>query len=316
MAPLPHHDLRHPWLRYQVEGYDEGIIHSYEHILEMIFRREVNWVHVLDFVRLTNGMRQTLADRLSMVYTGDDRQAVFTSHAWRGLFEIRGPLVREFMLEFFSTYRMSDTEMGLNVVDTLCFKLGGARCMMTLKQFISALGLHTEGEMAEAGDFLGAAPSYVHIRDPVRRLCYKMIACSISGRGQGVEKVTGFDLLYLRTMDHGTANVPYLLAQYLFRHADRRKSGSRLSRGNFIGHLTAHFGLVASGPERQQTAVAGAPRVAKDAPTTNEGAQADPAPVIARSYRELYYREDQSLHLDDQLYDIAHGCQWPYLSCI
>nr|GEX57554.1 hypothetical protein [Tanacetum cinerariifolium] len=24
MAPLPHHDLRHPWLRYQVEGYDEA----------------------------------------------------------------------------------------------------------------------------------------------------------------------------------------------------------------------------------------------------------------------------------------------------
>ncbi|GJY38914.1 hypothetical protein Tco_0425278 [Tanacetum coccineum] len=28
---------------------------------------------------------------------------VFTSHAWRRLFEIQGPLVREFMLEFFST---------------------------------------------------------------------------------------------------------------------------------------------------------------------------------------------------------------------
>ncbi|GJZ05870.1 hypothetical protein Tco_0539663 [Tanacetum coccineum] len=30
MAPLPHRDLRHPWLRYQVDGYDEGIVHSYE----------------------------------------------------------------------------------------------------------------------------------------------------------------------------------------------------------------------------------------------------------------------------------------------
>ncbi|GJY95904.1 hypothetical protein Tco_0512265 [Tanacetum coccineum] len=28
MAPLPHRDLRHMWLRYQVEGYDEGIVHS------------------------------------------------------------------------------------------------------------------------------------------------------------------------------------------------------------------------------------------------------------------------------------------------
>ncbi|GJS24829.1 hypothetical protein Tco_0453461 [Tanacetum coccineum] len=36
MAPLPHRDLRHPWLRYQVEGYDEGIAHSYEYRLETI----------------------------------------------------------------------------------------------------------------------------------------------------------------------------------------------------------------------------------------------------------------------------------------
>ncbi|GKG59615.1 hypothetical protein Tco_0607243, partial [Tanacetum coccineum] len=74
---------------------------------------------------------------------------------------------------------------------------------MTWRQFISALGLHIEEEMVEAGfraywssservipdkgdlrdywieissdkEFLRAAPSYVHIRDPVRRLCYRM----------------------------------------------------------------------------------------------------------------------------------------------
>ncbi|GJY16143.1 hypothetical protein Tco_0386565 [Tanacetum coccineum] len=29
MAPLPHRDLRHPWIRYKVYGYDEGIIHRF-----------------------------------------------------------------------------------------------------------------------------------------------------------------------------------------------------------------------------------------------------------------------------------------------
>ncbi|GJS80695.1 hypothetical protein Tco_0730576 [Tanacetum coccineum] len=186
MAPLPHRDLRHPWLRYQVDGYDEGIIH--------------------------NGMRQTLGDKLSMVYAGDDGEALFTSHAWRRLFEVSGLLVREFILEFLSTCRMSDTEMGLDVVDTLCFQLGGVRRRMTWRQFILALGLHSKEEIAEPGfgaywtgservipdkgdlrdywmemssdrDFLGPALSFVHIRDPVRRLCHRMIACSISGRG-------------------------------------------------------------------------------------------------------------------------------------
>ncbi|GKC25148.1 hypothetical protein Tco_1027298, partial [Tanacetum coccineum] len=97
MAPLTHRDIRHPWLRYQVDGYDK------------------------------DGMRQTLRDRLSMVYTRDDGKALFTSHAWRRLFEVRGPLVREFILEFLSTCRMSDTKIGLDVADTLWFQLYGAR---------------------------------------------------------------------------------------------------------------------------------------------------------------------------------------------
>ncbi|GJT98641.1 hypothetical protein Tco_1094159 [Tanacetum coccineum] len=72
----------------------------------------------------------TLGDRLSMVYTGNDREALFTSHAWRRLFEVRGPLIREFILEFLTTCRMSDIEMGLDAADTLCFQLGGARRRM------------------------------------------------------------------------------------------------------------------------------------------------------------------------------------------
>nr|GEY22503.1 hypothetical protein [Tanacetum cinerariifolium] len=63
-------------------------------------------------------------------------------------------------------------------------------------------------------------------------------------RGQAPEKVTATDLFYLRSMHRGIANVPYLLAQYLFRHAEGRKSGARLSGGHFIGHLAHHFGLV------------------------------------------------------------------------
>ncbi|GJW25908.1 hypothetical protein Tco_0039719 [Tanacetum coccineum] len=130
MAPLPPRDQRHPWLRYQVEGYTEDIMHTFEQRLEMIFGRSVNRVYVLDFPGFTEEMRKTLAGRLRMVYTKDDGQELFTNHAWRRLFEIQGPLVREFILELLSTYRMSDSEMGLDVADTLCFQLGGARRML------------------------------------------------------------------------------------------------------------------------------------------------------------------------------------------
>nr|GEV07439.1 hypothetical protein [Tanacetum cinerariifolium] len=125
---------------------------------------------------------------------------------------------------------------------------------------------------------------------------------------------------WLRSMDQETANVLYLLEQYLFRHAEGRNSGARLSEGYFIGRLAAYFGLVgdqgfrgllvvtrelplidlhelgwlnicerigdtwawvASGPERQADATTGAHGAAEDAPAVDEGAQADPVHVQA-----------------------------------
>ncbi|GJR58787.1 hypothetical protein Tco_1500949 [Tanacetum coccineum] len=166
----------------------------------------------------------------------------------------------------------------------LRYQLGGVRRRMTWRQFILALGLHSEEEMAEPGfgaywagservipnkgdirdywieissdrDFLGPAPSYVHIRDPVRRLCHRMIACSISGRGQG----------------------------------RRRKSRARLFRGHFIGRLAAHFGLISDEGLRGLSVVVselpaaatGAPAATKGAPAADEGTQAVPAPLQA-----------------------------------
>ncbi|GJR84766.1 hypothetical protein Tco_0155551 [Tanacetum coccineum] len=124
-------------------------------------------------------------------------------------------------------------------------------------------------EISSDREFLGPAPSYVYIRDPVRRLCHKMIACSISSRGQGAEKVTGVDLFYLRTMDRRTANVLYLLA-----HTFRLVSDQGL-RGLSV------VAWVPPGPERQQAAVASAPGAVEDTPIADEGAQAVPKPVQA-----------------------------------
>ncbi|GJZ91318.1 hypothetical protein Tco_0663245 [Tanacetum coccineum] len=192
--------------------------------------RDIPWVLYID-----------LAVRLRMVYSGEGQQ-VFVSHAWRRLFGIRGPLVREFILEFLSTCRMSDTEIGLDVADTLCFQLG-------------------EQEMAEAGlRLLGPAPSYVLIRDPVRRLCHRMIAYNIFGRGR-----------------------------HLRRHAEGRKSRAKLSGGHFIRRLAMHFGLVSDeglrglqvGPERQQATVTGTHEADEAGSSAEEVALKIPVPVPA-----------------------------------
>ncbi|GJT67358.1 uncharacterized mitochondrial protein-like protein, partial [Tanacetum coccineum] len=171
----------------------------------------------------------------------DEGQELFTSHAWRRLFEIKGPLVREFMLEFFSTCRMSDAELGLDEADTLCFQLGGAR--RSTRAIPNNRDLRDYWiEVSSDRDFLGTAPYYVYIRDPVRRLCHRMVSYNIFGRGQALEKVTATDLIYLRSMDQVTINVRYLLAQYLFRHAEGRKIGARMLE-TLYGRLAAHFGL-------------------------------------------------------------------------
>ncbi|GKD94890.1 hypothetical protein Tco_1374727, partial [Tanacetum coccineum] len=65
------------------QGYADEIIQDFEERLGTIFSRQVNRVHVLDFEGLTKGMRQTLIDRLRMVYTRAKGQDLFTSHAWR-----------------------------------------------------------------------------------------------------------------------------------------------------------------------------------------------------------------------------------------
>ncbi|GJZ01188.1 hypothetical protein Tco_0519149 [Tanacetum coccineum] len=174
--------------------------------------------------------------------------------------------------------------------------------------------------ISSAGDFLGTTPSYTAIQDPILRRCHRLIACSIAGRSQAPKKVTVADLFYLRGMDIGSVNFPYLLARYLRLFAAGRKSGAHISRGQFVARLAEHFGLltakilvgltvitpelpiidmgelvrlqicmevhdtwasVAMGPQRQPDAMAGTPGVAQDAPIIDEGGQADPTPVQA-----------------------------------
>ncbi|GJZ51727.1 hypothetical protein Tco_0606242 [Tanacetum coccineum] len=174
--------------------------------------------------------------------------------------------------------------------------------------------------ISSAGDFLGTTPLYTLIRDPILRLCHRLIAYSIAGRSQAPEKVTVTNLFYLRGMDVGSVNIPYLLARYLRLFSAGRKSGAHISGGQFVARLTEHFGLltaeilggltviapelpiidmtelvrlqicaqfddtwawVAIGTERQPVAAVGAPVVAKDAPIIDEGGQADLAPEQA-----------------------------------
>ncbi|GJX26599.1 hypothetical protein Tco_0232895 [Tanacetum coccineum] len=130
---------------------------------------------------------------------------------------------------------------GVQVVDFLGMpKLmrDGLFARMVMKHrndFILASGLHIGEEMESPG----------FARDLILRLFHRMMAHNIAGRSQALEKVTVIDLFYLRGMDVGLVNVPYLLARDTWRI-----------------------------DERQPDAAAGAPTVTEDASTTDEGDQA------------------------------------------
>ncbi|GJW60298.1 hypothetical protein Tco_0109633 [Tanacetum coccineum] len=167
---------------------------------------------------------------------------------------------------------------------------------MSWREFILALGLHTAEEMQTAGfglywtesarwipnkgdlrdywirissaeDFLGTTPSYTFIKDPMLRLCHRLIACSIAGRSQAPEKVTVTDLFYLRGMDVGSVNVPYLLAWYLRLFSSRRKQGAMI-----FGELDDTWAWVPTGPARQE---GDAGEVAEEAPMAPGGGDED-----------------------------------------
>ncbi|GJX20156.1 hypothetical protein Tco_0222833 [Tanacetum coccineum] len=224
-------------------------------------------------------MDKGFSGRMLMEYRDAQGQSVFTSQAWRRLFEIQGPLFRGVRRRM--SWREFILGMGLHTaeeIESIGFSVYWAESarQITDKMDLSAYWLG----ISSAGDFLSTTSSYTSIRDPMLRLCHRLIACNIAGRSQAPKKVIVTDLFYLRGMDVGSVNIPYLLARYLRMFASRRKRGAMISRGEFIcEELDDTWAWVALGLERQQVAADGAPEVAEDAPIVDEVAQAVPAPV-------------------------------------
>ncbi|GJW35548.1 hypothetical protein Tco_0058468 [Tanacetum coccineum] len=197
----------HAWLRFDTQDYTEEEIRDFE----------------------------TQLGKLRMEHTDAEGQVLFTNYAWRALFGIRGPLVREFMVV-----------LGLHIVEEMETDGFRAYWHASLRVIASKAELRDYWTgISSNGDFLTIIPSYTLIREPLRRLCHRLIAFTIAGRGQAPKKVTTTDLFYLRSMDEGTVvNVPYLLAHYLFSHASGRKYGARMSGGHFIARLGMHSRVI------------------------------------------------------------------------
>ncbi|GKE27795.1 hypothetical protein Tco_1443179 [Tanacetum coccineum] len=153
------------------------------------------------------------------------------------------------------------------------------------------------------------------------RLCHRLIAYGIDGRSQTPEKVTVTDLFYLRGMDVGSVNIPYLLARYLRLFTSGKKQGAMISEGQLVTLLAEHFGLLTE--ERlhgltvivrdlpvidmvELVVVAGVPDATEDDPVADEGAPAVPTPMyeIQRALGE------QREILDSMARDFSRFSTW------
>ncbi|GJV04604.1 hypothetical protein Tco_1338173 [Tanacetum coccineum] len=180
--------------------------------------------------------------------SGFDGQEIFVSHAWRRLFEIRAPLVQEFILEFFNTCRI-----GLHTAEEMAedrfraYWLGSKRVIPD-KGDLSDYWV----KISSSKDFLRGAPSYTYIKDLVRRLCYKLISYNISGRGRHLKSTC------LGTLREGIAVSGYL-------------------EDILLGVLLITLVWTKEAPD----AASGALGAAEDSLVVDEGAQANLAPEQA-----------------------------------
>nr|GEY45937.1 hypothetical protein [Tanacetum cinerariifolium] len=99
--------------------------------LSRIHKKELHKVHVFDFGGLSDLMVGGLGARMLIDHRDDQGVRMFTSRAWRWLFDIRGPLVHELNLEFFGRVRFGEAILDLDTTRALQFQLGGARRRMS-----------------------------------------------------------------------------------------------------------------------------------------------------------------------------------------
>nr|GEV10646.1 hypothetical protein [Tanacetum cinerariifolium] len=204
---LPHRDQRPQYLRFEGLRYTDADIIDFEKRLGKIYRRE--------------------------------GQGVFIRRTWRRLFEIRGPLVYELILEFFSIFR----------------------------EFILGMGMHTAEEIKSVGFGAYWAKSARQIPDKRDMSAYWVGISYVLGDARRSMTWRQFILaLGLRGLSVVTHEIPLI-------------DMGELVKLNICREIRDDWAWVASGLERQHVAAAGTPEASKDAPVVDEGAQAYPAPI-------------------------------------
>ncbi|GKB06447.1 hypothetical protein Tco_0834680 [Tanacetum coccineum] len=139
--------------------------------------------------------------------------------------------------------------------------------------------------ISSARDFLSTAPSYTTVRDPILRLRHRLIACSIAGKSQAPEEsgalISGGEFVTRLAKHFGLLTEERLRGLTVIGPELLIIDMVELVRLQICMEINDTWAWVAIKPERKPDIMAGAPGVAQDAPTVDEGDQPVPAPVQA-----------------------------------
>ncbi|GJZ53603.1 hypothetical protein Tco_0608488 [Tanacetum coccineum] len=241
MTLLPVADQRHTWLRYQLEGYTEDIIHRFGSEVE----DGVYWRGATDIYEsrleeivwdLSTFNLQVHSENLKI----GRYDVLELNTAYRG-FLAWAPRIKYSRI-FLSWYGYGVSDLLDTAYQTSLIR----RIGLIRYDVLSSSGMVYWGLWVRCIGLLQYGVLYI------LGTAYRA--------SWAPEKVTGIDLFYLCIIDWGTTNVLHLLAQYPFRHAEGRKSGARLSGGHFIGHLAMHFGLEIPAPAQAPSPLLPAPQ--------------------------------------------------------
>ncbi|GKC22429.1 hypothetical protein Tco_1024579 [Tanacetum coccineum] len=158
-----------------------------------------------EFGALHDGIALQNLDQFCYVsFEQDDRR--FISQAWNRLFRIKEQVVREYVMEFMSSFTFRDHIEKLDVADTIVFQLGRGK-----EEY--------DHEIVHSGSW--------------------------SCRHSGKEKVTLDDLFLLHSMDGGVSvDVPWHVAKFLSDKAKGSKRKSPIVGAHLIGKIASYYALM------------------------------------------------------------------------
>ncbi|GJR20867.1 hypothetical protein Tco_0969394 [Tanacetum coccineum] len=137
------------WLRFNNHDFGLDRRKEFKKIFMEIQRKDIERPKSLDieeFAALHEGIAlQNLNQFCHVSFRQGDR--TFTSQAWNRLFRIQEQVIKEYVMEFLSSFTFRDSIVDLDNVDTMVFQLGGEKRSMMMRHFTVALGLYTDEEI-------------------------------------------------------------------------------------------------------------------------------------------------------------------------